>query len=400
MKSVVCLVAAALTVAEETDTLLQASRLQKHEKGEDEPEDDLTDDSEDDADDMPLNTEELPFEIRGGESDNLPCNSGGVIFKNIEEDCTHQDLYTWKGEVQGDFVAPTYNPEEYGSDAMWSTSKVNGTSGWETLCVAYVNTKKHKKTCKQWCKDQSTKDQKVVCNKGMDDAHLQTEGLYKWLGDTGYKQTKCTVNPATRLLTAKLSNGKPIDQSENGCNAKWDTQICGCALVRPDPPSLASFPLSNGYPLCSWVKTPPPGKLPRLAIEECSYGDHHVWKGDIQEFTPPTYSPTIYGSDDMWTTGPGLGHETLGKWAGACVAYVKTGGRTCTQWCAMQEMHCVGGMDDAHHQRDPLNKWQAEAGFPNTKCTLFEKGHTRQTTENNGCEQKWKTQVCACKGAL
>jgi len=369
--------------------------LQKHEKVGDDPDDDdvdLTDDDDDTSDDMPLNTDPQAFELRGGESDDLPCNRAGVIFQNIGEDCTNQDLFEWKGEVQGDFVAPTYNPTEYGSDDYWSTTKTNATSGWETLCVAYVNTQKHSGTCKQWCEDQSTPTQTLVCNKGMDDAHLQSEGLYNWLGTEGYSPTLCTVNKATRLLSHKISSGEEIDQTENGCNAQWNTQICGCALVRmpPSPSPTAS--------MCGWVKPFPAGKsLPSRALEDCSYTDHHVWKGDIDGFTAPTYQPNVYGSDDFWTTGKGLGDLDMGRWKGACVAYVMTRGWTCTQWCNHQDMQCVGGMDDAHHQRTPMNNWQSAAGWPVTKCSLFEKGHTRQSTANNGCDQSWKTQVCACK---
>merc|ERR1719291_545150 len=105
----------------------------------------------------------------------------------------------------------------------------------------------------------------------MDDAHLQSNGLYEWLDTEGYAPTKCTLNPATRKLTQRISDGKPIDQSDNGCNAEWDTQICGCALERPPP----TKPLG----MCDhWANTPP-GKLPRRALEDCTNTDHHVWKG-------------------------------------------------------------------------------------------------------------------------
>jgi len=227
----------------------------------------------------------------------------------------------------------------------------------------------------------------------MDDAHLQQPGLNDWQGKEGYRPTKCTIAPKASELTAKLSSGKEIDQSENGCNAEWDTQICGCALKRPDPEDEETLGL------CSWVKTQ--GRLPRRAQEECSYKAHHVWRGEIKGWTPPTYDADFYKSDDMWTTGPGLGDETMGKWPGACVSYVKTNGQTCTEWCEQEGgMKCVGGSDDAHHQRGRLNEWQAEQGYQPTSCTLFTQAREGVSLENNGCEQRWTTQVCACKGAL
>lgn len=308
-------------------------------------------------------------------------------FKNLKEDCTHKDLFTWKGDVQARFVKPSYLPSEYGSDTHWKTTKVSDSPGWETLCVAFVETGKHHKTCKHWCESHSNVDQQFVCNKGMDDAHKQRRGLYAWLRTEKYRPTYCTVNPATRELTARKYDGFVIDQTDNGCNAEWETQICGCALVR-EP----SFPL----PVGSWQNSPS-GTLPSDAEEDCSFVDHHVYKDeDIKGLDPPSYAANTYGADSKWTTKGGMASET-GPFPGASVAYVHTAGMTCKQWCRKENMRCVGGMDDAHHQYAILEKWQTRAGFSATNCTLYPPGHSRQSTYGNGCYQQWKTQICACK---
>lgn len=325
--------------------------------------------------------------VRGAPGTFSPCSFNGEAFVNMEEDCTNQDFFAWKGGELEPYRDPTYDPHEYGSDSHWETLQANATGGWETLCVAYVNTRKHGGTCKQWCEDQSTPEQKMVCNKGMDDAHWQTDDLYDWLdsGPNPFPPTHCTLFPSGANRTK--GNTRNIDQSENGCNARWYTQICGCAKVRVpadpnDPPRL-----------CSWKKSAP--NLPAKAIEDCTYGDYQVWRGGkAAAFVPPSYPPTMYGSDTYWTTKEGMGARD-GQFPGACVAYAETKG-TCKDFCKKEGMTCVGGMDDAHNQRQSIIDWQTEQGFVESNCTLWPGGHARQSQEDNGCNQRWKTQICAC----
>lgn len=363
MKTLVCF--ATLAAADETDTLLQANRLQQSQGSRQEP------------------------RVRGDKGEYSPCSFAGASFQNMKEDCTNSDFFAWKGGEKDPYVDPTYDPSLYGSDEFWETLQANATGGWETLCVAYVNTRKHGGTCKQWCQDQSTPEQPLVCNKGMDDAHWQTEDLYKWLnsGDRHFPPTQCTLFPSGADRTG--GKNRVIDQSENGCNAIWNTQICGCAKVRkpvdPDEPPR----------LCSWKKSAP--SLPKNALQDCTYGDYHLWKGGAKEtFAPPTYPPTMYGSDHLWTTKESMGAPVTGQFPGACVAYANTKGKNCKHFCKKEGMTCVGGMDDAHHQRKSLLAWQSDKGYSETSCTLYPSGHDRQSQEDNGCNQKWKTQICAC----
>lgn len=94
-----------------------------------------------------------------------------------------------------------------------------------------------------------------------------------------------------------------------------------------------------------------------------------------------------------WTT------ESYEAWGGSgtCVAYAKTSGTTCKDYCQKFGRTCQRGMDDAHHQVDKLNYWLGGEGKSGTMCTIYGGGHQRQTTAENGCLQKWGTQVCACK---
>jgi len=292
------------------------------------------------------------------------------------EDCTHKNFFVWKGEVREEFTSPTYDGR--GSDAHWSTIPVDRTGGWQVHCVAYAHT--NFGTCNEWCAERD-----LVCQKAMDDAHHQTEDLSTWLGDAA---TDCSLSPVS---------ASRADQSENGCNAKWETQVCACAKKRCIPGVDPECPIN----LCSWPTVDANG-LPPLALEDCSHGDFHAYKGHVKaEAGVPTYSAGTYGSDDRWDTV--TVDKEISNIDGACVAYVKWGEDvtkdvgTCTDWCTSVGMSCVGGMDDAHWQHQELTPWLNASGFPPTYCTLFPGGHERQTTDENGCEQSWHTHICACK---
>lgn len=152
-------------------------------------------------------------------------------FKKVKEDCTNKDLFILKKNTKG-FVAPTFKPDQYGSDALWATEKVQD-SDWKGTCVAYVATGGG--TCKTFCESNGMK-----CVRAMDDAHHQTAGLSKWLKTGGYKPTDCTLLP---------SGHSRQSQKENGCNQKWGTQMCTCAnLVTTMPVKPIAQPVVKPIP--------------------------------------------------------------------------------------------------------------------------------------------------------
>jgi hypothetical protein len=57
---------------------------------------------------------------------------------------------------------------------------------------------------------------------------------------------------------------------------------------------------------------------------------------------------------------------------------VLTKGSTCEQWCSSHGYHCLRAQDNTKNT-----------------CNLDDK-HTRQSTADNGCNQKWNNQVCQC----
>lgn len=356
----------ALVNAEESDTLLQAARLQKHEET-----------------------------GHGGEHRGAP-GRPGCGDAEVLEDCTNRDFFWWKGNNKETFEAPTYHspnyqPGEYGEDSHWKTTRVNATPFWELKCVAYVNTKEHGKTCKGWCEDHG-----MVCNAGMDDAHWQTEQLSTWLnGQPG----GCTLQPVSSTLTHKLPpSSKAIDQSDNGCNAEWNTQICGCAEISPccdgSMPPCDDIP---ECPKCNWATSHTPvGTLPAQAVQDCTHSRFHVWKStDKFGYVEPTYVATIGGSDELWYTQQVQDQDV--RYEGACVAYVEfdQGRKSCNEWCTSIGMRCVRGMDDAHWQKDSLSQWDTSA---TNACTLWPNGESRQVDPGqDGCDATYKSQICACK---
>merc|ERR1712079_102968 len=157
--------------------------------------------------------------------------------------------------------------------------------------------------------------------------------------------------------------------------------------------------------LSTWFLLQLTSALPPLAEEDCSHGDFHVFKGLVRDSAGvPSYPANTYGSDDKWSTV--RVEDSIPAFRDACVAYVKWGEDvtkdqgSCADWCTSVGMTCVGGMDDAHWQNHELEPWLAESDLPSTKCTLYPGGHNRQSGDDNGCQQSWHTQVCACKHAV
>ena len=132
-------------------------------------------------------------------------------FKDIQEDCTNKDFFIFQKDAGSGYIAPTYKPDQYGSDAVWATLKVQD-SEWKSSCVAYVSTGGG--TCKAFCESNGK-----TCVRAMDDAHHQTAKLSQWLETGGYKPTDCTLLPSGHTRQS---------QELNGCNQNWATQICAC----------------------------------------------------------------------------------------------------------------------------------------------------------------------------
>lgn len=117
--------------------------------------------------------------------------------------------------------------------------------------------------------------------------------------------------------------------------------------------------------------------------EDCSGKEVWHWQGGQgQDF-----------DIDEWTQE---GYDSWGG-TGTCVAYARTNGGTCKEFCANAGKTCHRGQDDAHHQWQKLSYYLSGQGKAGTKCTAYDEGHDRQTEAENGCLQKWQTQLCACK---
>lgn len=137
-------------------------------------------------------------------------------------------------------------------------------------------------------------------------------------------------------------------------------------------------------------------------MKDCTGKDMFEFKGGVKDpYVDPTYTPDVYGDGPKWRTFSTAREEN--GWAGACVAYAKTSGQTCDTWCQdAQNMTCVRGMDDAHHQTNQLSQWLKDEGGYELEakhggCTILPAGHTRKgRLENKGCDQGWHTQICAC----
>jgi len=130
-------------------------------------------------------------------------------------------------------------------------------------------------------------------------------------------------------------------------------------------------------------------------LEDCTNKAMFEWLNGHASYVAPTYNPSQYAEDTNWKTFEIQG--TSSPWKGTCVAYVRTDGKSCSQWCATKELTCVMGMDDAHTQTGRLSAWLDTEGYPSTDCTTNPSDHGRQSTENGGCDQKWTTQMCACE---
>merc|ERR1740117_2441906 len=64
--------------------------------------------------------------------------------------------------------------------------------------------------------------------------------------------------------------------------------------------------------------------------KDCTNKDFFEFQGNVSgKYVDPSYSPSVYGNDENWRTFDSQSVEE--GWTGSCVAYAKTGGRTCNQ---------------------------------------------------------------------
>jgi len=161
---------------------------------------------------------------------------------------------------------------------------------------------------------------------------------------------------------------------------------------RLSPPDDDAHNHEDGLSSCTWNS--------QQMMKDCTNKDFFEFQGNVSgKYVDPSYSPSVYGNDENWRTFNSQSEEE--GWTGSCVAYAKTGGRTCTQWCEdVQGMTCTRGMDDAHHQTRQLSQWLTTEGYQMDSryggCTLLPSGHSRKSQTDNGCNQGWGTQICAC----
>jgi len=95
---------------------------------------------------------------------------------------------------------------------------------------------------------------------------------------------------------------------------------------------------------------------------------------DVEYEVCPGLHETTCGTNLNWHSSIDLGHATK-----RCVpGWARTNGGTCKQWCGERGFECLRAQD-THPGR----------------CTI-EPRHERQTTEENGCLQKWHDQICEC----
>jgi len=186
-----------------------------------------------------------------------------------------------------------------------------------------------------------------------------------------------TVNQRARTFSALFENtftyeltlsAEDVEGSggRNFALAGWSALVEPCPTPAPTPPT----PPPPAPPTCTCQASN------KFASEVCSDKELFVWQGNLK--TP---------------------HPVVGNWysqdaeefaSGSCMAYVRTEGGTCAEYCEDQGLVCTRGMDDAH--------WQSNWLFGNdgTRCSIYPGGHSRQSLGDAGCNQRWHTQFCTC----
>jgi len=174
-------------------------------------------------------TERVPFVngftmVRTARSDDLEetcIDSAGVSIQQLDsrmkEDCTHKDFHIWHSDIER---APTYKPDEYTKDEAWRTVKVQEEDGWQSSCVAFVQT--GGTSCTDWCGVHG-----LQCVKGEDDAAGMKSTLRKWFDAGGYDVSQCSLGE--RWESVKMA-GSATYASSHGCDERLNSQVCACSL--------------------------------------------------------------------------------------------------------------------------------------------------------------------------
>lgn len=111
---------------------------------------------------------------------------------------------------------------------------ISATAAW------YVYT--NGSSCKEFCEGNFPTG---YCQAGVDDAHWQVEAIMEWsednitnevpcmdMGQNHPDPKECTISPASSARSEAETQGKNIP-GENGCLARWITQICQCGFNNP-----------------------------------------------------------------------------------------------------------------------------------------------------------------------
>jgi len=226
------------------------------------------------------------------------------------------------------------------------------------------------------------------------------------IGATTTTPSTTTQSAQAAILKRKKAANKAAKQARKRAAAAARKRAAGAVkkaaetlpgkkafAMRLSPPAVYAHDHASGLSACTWNS--------KEMMKDCTKKDFFVFKGDVNgKYEDPSYSADEYGNDTYWRTFSAESEEE--KWNDHCVAYAKTGGRTCKQWCKdVQNMECTRGMDDAQHQTRQLSQWLMKKGYKMDSryggCTLLPSGHSRKVETDNGCNQGWGTQICACK---
>lgn len=181
------------------------------------------------------------------------------------------------------------------------------------------------------------------------------------------------------FLAVPLLAAIPICRISPELPCLWRAQHCG--TTPHSRHALASAALCL---FLSW--------LVLICFSAAQWGDGSHAPAAVGERRAPTAwqsSPRVPRTDDPLTASdcaglPGLDCSSqLARWAGEgnCAVLAETNG-TCAAYCELRGRPCRRAMDDD------------ASGL----CALNRGGHWRQSPEADGCEQRWRTQLCACAG--
>ena len=166
------------------------------------------------------------------------------------EDCTHKDFHIWHTKIK---KAPTYEPGEYAKYDAWRTVKVQEEDGWQSSCVAFVQT--NKTSCTDWCGVHGLK-----CVKAMDNAGDQKSHLRPWFEAEDYVVSQCSL-----AAHAEAFKGQKIEGyvDTHGCDLPLNSQICACQTTTTT--TVANPPMLDDYD-CTTAKNFVSGTYSQISL--------------------------------------------------------------------------------------------------------------------------------------